>query len=187
MKVLSRWFVRAIVLCSVSCVFFANATETQTRTVEWTELMPVEQLSILMNPPEQLLAIAEGSAQDSIDALDAQDEAMTVYQQALSSGETIDEFNNKSIRIPGFVVPLDFNQNEEVTAFFLVPYFGACLHMPPPPPNQIIYVKSDFGISVENLSDPVWTEGTLTIANNENELGASAYELALTNFSMYEE
>ena len=50
------------------------------------------------------------------------------------------DLNDKDVRIPGFIVPLEYKESEIVTRFLLVPYFGACIHEPPPPPNQTIYV-----------------------------------------------
>ena len=72
------------------------------------------------------------------------------------STRVIEAFDGKAIRIPGFIVPLEQNDEQKATAFFVVPYFGACLHMPPPPPNQILYVEYEEGIAVENLYDPYW-------------------------------
>ncbi len=51
------------------------------------------------------------------------------------------KLSETKVKIPGFVVPLVVNDNGVVSEFFLVPYFGACIHVPPPPPNQIVYVK----------------------------------------------
>ncbi|WP_406609874.1 DUF3299 domain-containing protein [Agarivorans sp. JK6] len=70
------------------------------------------------------------------------------------------ELDSKPIRIPGFVVPLD-TEGELVKEFLLVPYFGACLHYPPPPPNQIVYVTHSKGLQLEDLWEPVWVEGTI--------------------------
>ncbi|WP_205472505.1 DUF3299 domain-containing protein [Agarivorans sp. Alg241-V36] len=70
------------------------------------------------------------------------------------------ELDGKPLRIPGFVVPLDV-EGELVKEFLLVPYFGACLHYPPPPPNQIVYVTYSKGLQLEDLWEPVWVEGTI--------------------------
>jgi hypothetical protein len=83
-------------------------------------------------------------------------------------------------------VPLESDEQQKVIEFFIVPYFGACLHMPPPPPNQIIYAKFKQGIELDNLYEPYWFEGTLLIQTEENELGTSAYEIKLDNIALYE-
>ena len=158
--------------------------------IDWVALMPEDDLSALLNRPEFLNDIADGSAADSIDdfaSKQLEDEQAQRYQQALVSTRVIDEFDGKAIRIPGFIVPLEQNEEQKATAFFVVPYFGACLHMPPPPPNQILYVEYKEGVAVENLYDPYWFEGTVKIDNHESALGTSAYTLVLDSFTLYEE
>lgn len=90
------------------------------------------------------------------------------------------------IRMPGFILPLDAQPGGEISEFLLVPYFGACIHTPPPPPNQIVHVVMDEAIFVERLWAPVWVEGVLTSERNMNELGNAAYTLELTAHEPYE-
>ena len=67
---------------------------------------------------------------------------------------------NKMSRIPGFITPVEFN-GTMVTKFFLVPTAGACIHTPPPPPNQIVLIDYPNGIELVSLATPVWVEGKL--------------------------
>ena len=46
-----------------------------------------------------------------------------------------------TVRLPGFIIPLDARRDGVLDEFLLVPYFGACIHVPPPPPNQLVYVR----------------------------------------------
>ena len=87
------------------------------------------------------------------------------------------EMNNKKIRIPGFIVPVDFGDTQVVTRFLLVPYFGACIHEPAPPPNQTIYAEFEPGYTLESLWDPFWIEGTLLTTRVEEELATASYTL----------
>ncbi|MBT3134435.1 DUF3299 domain-containing protein [Alteromonas sp. ALT199] len=178
----------AVLLSLVSVLNLASATVYE--EIDWVALMPEDDLSALLNRPEILNDIADGSAADSIDDFTSkqlEDEQAQRYQQALVSARVIDAFDGKAIRIPGFIVPLEQNEEQKATAFFVVPYFGACLHMPPPPPNQILYVEYKEGIAIENLYDPYWFEGTVKIDNHESALGTSAYSLVLDSFALYEE
>jgi hypothetical protein len=70
------------------------------------------------------------------------------------------ELNGKSVRIGGYIVPLDFEATN-IKEFLLVPFVGACIHVPPPPANQIIYVKVAKGFDVTGAFDPVTVSGTL--------------------------
>ena len=112
--------------------------------IDWLELMPEEDLNLLENMPE---VSHEGDGPATLP-----DEIMT--------GRVVPEMDGRSGRIPGFVVPLKTTQDMRILEFFLVPYYGACIHVPPPPPNQIIHVKYKKGFKLEALYDPVWIEGT---------------------------
>ncbi|HCG90056.1 MAG TPA: DUF3299 domain-containing protein, partial [Alteromonas macleodii] len=73
----------------------------------------------------------------------------------------VDTFDGKRVKIPGFVVPLE-GTAELTTEFLLVPYFGACIHVPPPPSNQIVYVKFEEGVRIDNIYDAIWVTGELS-------------------------
>jgi hypothetical protein len=89
------------------------------------------------------------------------------------------------VKIPGFVVPLVVNDNGVVSEFFLVPYFGACIHVPPPPPNQIVYVKLAGGIRLGSPEDAFWVTGTLHTQTNGNNLAKAAYTLDASRMELY--
>ncbi len=93
--------------------------------------------------------------------------------------------NGLMIRLPGFVVPLEFNEDQVITQFFLVPYFGACLHMPPPPPNQIVLVDAPRGLTVKELSTPLWISGKLSTQVTENDMAMSTYSLQMMDYERY--
>lgn len=158
--------------------------------IEWVELIPDDDLEVLLNPPSSLFDVPEGSELDSFDAFQGElmlTEETQRFKQAMGSTKVVKTHENKPIRIPGFIVPLRSGEDKKVTEFFVVPYFGACLHMPPPPPNQIIYSSSKTGLEVEDLYEPFWFEGTLTIETNNNTLGTSAYRLILDKVLPYED
>ena len=93
------------------------------------------------------------------------------------STDTLKKLEGKLVRIPGFVVPLDDFQ-EEGAEFLLVPYYGACVHTPPPPPNQIVMVEMGSKKAIKlNLFDAVWMSGRLKIASVESPYGTVGYQL----------
>lgn len=87
------------------------------------------------------------------------------------------DLNGKRVRIGGYVVPLDFDATK-VTEFLLVPFVGACIHVPPPPANQIIYVKSAQGITLKGEFDPVYVTGTITTEGQFTGLAETGYSIA---------
>ena len=74
--------------------------------------------------------------------------------------QVVTALNGQHVKIGGYVVPLDF-ESTNVKEFLLVPFVGACIHVPPPPANQIVYVKADKGFEIAGQFDPVWVTGTL--------------------------
>ena len=155
-----RW---AVLLAAFWCSV-AQAGDYQ--TIEWTELIPEQDLQALMAPPETLEQVPEGDLADQISSelqLRLQDnKALTPYEQALVSTRIRPEFDQRHVRIPGFVVPLQYDEQQRVSEFLLVPFFGACVHYPPPPPNQIIYVTAKAGFQLETLMDAFWVEGKMS-------------------------
>ena len=105
-------------------------------------------------------------------------------QQVLdfSVNKTLD---GNTVKIPGFIVPLDVGKDGMVSEFFLVPYFGACIHVPPPPPNQIVYVRMDKGMALDSIYEAYWITGKLKVTNKTTRLGAAAYQLAGTKIEIY--
>jgi uncharacterized protein len=98
---------------------------------------------------------------------------------AASSGSppaVVASLDGKRVQIGGYVVPLDFDATR-VKEFLLVPFVGACIHVPPPPPNQIVYVKAESGIDVKGTFDPVWVTGTLTVTPAFTGLAEAGYSL----------
>jgi hypothetical protein len=160
------------------------------RTIEWINLMPKDDLDALLNPPDYLADIQDGSIEDQMEnqiknAISAANDDR--YQQALVSANVVPEMDNQAIKIPGFIVPLEFNEDETVTQFFLVPYFGACIHQPPPPPNQIIFVNYPKGLTLESLYDPFWISGILSTSVIQNDMATAAYTMEVQHYELYTE
>lgn len=156
--------------------------------IDWVDLMPKEDFDALSNPPAYLDDIEDGSPEDQLsnqmlNALESSTDSK--YQQALSSVNIVKAYDGKNIRLPGFIVPLEFNAQHEVTEFFIVPYFGACIHVPPPPPNQIIYAQYPEGFAQEALQEAFWLTGKLSTQLTENDLGTSAYTLNVDKVEKY--
>jgi hypothetical protein len=79
------------------------------------------------------------------------------------------KLDGKQVAIAGYLLPLDFNPGG-TTEFLLVPYFGACIHEPPPPPNQIVYVKSSAPFAVTSLFEGVMITGTMRVQSEKKHL-----------------
>lgn len=118
---------------------------------------------------------AKAGAEDAI-SIDWRVLAGLDYTNGKAS-DSLKKLDGKTVRIPGFVVPLDDFQ-EDGAEFLLVPYYGACVHTPPPPPNQIVMVEMEGRKSIKlTLFDAVWMSGKLKIQTVESPYGTVGYTL----------
>lgn len=212
MKILHPWILAAFLAagCGAESATDANsssqgATATSQVTITaitWEDLMPEGEDQKLEELYNQFYADLEARYQQSESTLmqSAQDQATkdqdiaTLIQEGsaddsmdqIGTFNVVEDLNGETVRIPGYVVPFNFSLTSEYDEFLLVPYFGACLHTPPPPPNQILYVKASPSAKVDSIYDPVWLEGTLKTGEFMSELGNSAYELQLSKIEPYE-
>lgn len=106
------------------------------------------------------------------------------YEKGIAS-DSLKRLDGRRVQVPGFIVPLD-DAMEEGAEFLLVPYYGACVHTPPPPPNQMAFVTMQGNRSVKlALFDAVWMEGTLRIVNYDSPYGQVGFTIEGTSMRPY--
>jgi len=169
----------SLILLALSSVASANMLNGEkVEEVEWEQLMPAD-FSL-----DELLGITDEMAM--IDDFDPKaQELLDQMMAAMQSAPVVPEVDGKMIRIPGYVVPLE-SEGQTVTTFFLVPYFGACIHVPPPPSNQIIHVNFEPGTHVENLYDAVWVTGRINTETVSNDMATSGYIMEAFQIEPYD-
>lgn len=97
----------------------------------------------------------------------------------------VKRLDGQQVRIPGFMVPLE-DGADGVTEFLLVPTYGACIHTPPPPPNQIVYAIMPKGKTAKiDIWNPVWIEGELRIKSYESPYGEVGYQMVVQAVKPY--
>jgi len=138
------------------------------RELEWLELMPKAEADAWLSGQ----GVVDHSGSGAV--------------EAFQSAATVGELDGQEIRIPGFVVPVETTAEGKLKEFFLVPYFGACIHVPPPPANQIIYGRLEEPIEMVNIWDAFWMEGTLNIEDVSNETADAAYTMDVAALKLYD-
>jgi len=98
------------------------------------------------------------------------------YKKNAISDETLKSILNTSVKVPGFAVPLTDNM-QAVTEFLLVPNQMACIHVPPPPPNLIVFVRLQKAMKIEDLIGPLWVHGTLRLKTLQSVYGSSSFQM----------
>ena len=160
--------------------------------IMWEDLMPEGSEEALMKEYEAFYAMLEKRyAANATSLMDADPYARIEegyefdFMPQLGGFETVEALDGVLIRMPGYVVPFDFQSDSKLGEFLFVPYMGACIHTPPPPPNQIIFVRADPAIKIADIWAPYWIEGTLMTEKTENDLGNTAYALSMTKIEDY--
>ena len=92
--------------------------------------------------------------------------------------------NGAYIRMPGFIIPFEVT-TEGVTEFLLVPYVGACIHTPPPPPNQLVLANAKSPWPSDKLWEAVWVEGEMSTQMMSTIYGDTGYTLRVDNMEVY--
>ncbi|HSJ95488.1 MAG TPA: DUF3299 domain-containing protein, partial [Myxococcota bacterium] len=133
-------------------------------SISWEDLMPKD-----WNPIKQLQDANPTFTEDSPQAMEAMRE---IWDRA----PTVPALDGAAVRLPGYVVPLEQAQGE-IREFLLVPYFGACIHSPPPPANQIVHVVSGKPPAGMKTMDVVWVSGTLQGKREASWMGVSGYAM----------
>ncbi len=140
--------------------------------IMWDGLIPPDYSAetIMAKYDEQLAKFEDGSPEAS--------EIFRQMQEEFNDAPVNELLNDTLVRLPGFIAPLDY-QNEFITEFLLVPYFGACIHVPPPPANQTVLVKAaeGQGITLEESYSPIWVMGKLTSDETITELATAGYHI----------
>ncbi len=198
------------------CIALVGATgwpgladaERAVRELRWADLMPEgeeerlvalyneyirslirqEQMSLSEAAPEsdEDPAQAGGAGETMPDVFDIPEGSALDVMPQIGTFNTVAALHGEAVRLPGFIVPLTMEERETYTEFLLVPYFGACLHSPPPPPNQIVYVRADPAVKIDSIYDPVWVEGVMQTERHENDTGNAAYTIVLSNLELFE-
>ncbi|MBF0236458.1 MAG: DUF3299 domain-containing protein [SAR324 cluster bacterium] len=90
------------------------------------------------------------------------------------ASEALKHLQGKLVRLPGYIVPLDGDENT-VKQFLLVPTLGACIHVPPPPPNQIVMVNMQKSIPADFMFYAVWVTGSFHIEQKNNDIAEASF------------
>jgi hypothetical protein len=101
---------------------------------------------------------------------------MRQMREVWDNAPTNPKMDGAQVRLPGYVVPLEEFKGE-LKEFLLVPYFGACVHSPPPPSNQIVHVIASPPLKGVRTMDAVWVSGTLTVQRTDSAMGVSSYQI----------
>ena len=139
--------------------------------LEWDDLIP-------KNVLDDLNRLSDG-------VITGEEVPMSPYENPDYYNAVTEEYDGKTVRMPGFVVPIEYS-GVGVTSLLLVPYVGACIHVPPPPPNQLVYVTTDKPYEFKGLFEAVWITGNLTTTPAETDYAEAGYTISDGRVEPYE-
>lgn len=146
------------------------AEVVQAREIEWEELIPEDARGY-----DMYASTIQGQLQSQV-----------VNPGPQPTGtEVVEELNNQQVRLPGYVVPLTGDGPGTVEEFLLVPYMGACIHLPPPPPNQIVYVELSEPFELQSMWEPFWINGTMRVESQHLGIASAAYTIKGATMDSY--
>lgn len=150
----------------------------EARELTWSELVPPDAPALEQQqaPMHDLSQLSNALASESGPPAAQQQPAAPVVQA----------LDGQRIKLPGYIVPLDADDQNRVSEFLFVPFFGACIHVPPPPSNQIVYVTSELGVKLDDLYQPFWIEGPLKVEAASSELAQAGYRMEAEKIYPYE-
>ncbi|QVM97318.1 DUF3299 domain-containing protein [Pseudomonas sp. SORT22] len=148
------------------------------RTLEWQQLIPAGAPVIQpqLAPLHDLSQLSDALAAESAPAA----------RQTAPNAPVVKALDGQQVKLPGYIVPLEVSEEGRTTEFLLVPYYGACIHVPPPPSNQIVHIFSEIGVKVEDLYQPYWIEGQMQVKASSSELADAGYQMEAEKIYAYE-
>lgn len=155
------WWAGLILMCG------AALAADPPREIDWMQLLPPEDVALMRNAPPV-------------------DHTRDLAAQQVMRFNTVAAMDGVSGRIAGYIVPIDQTAEGELTEFFVVPFFGACIHVPPPPPNQIVHAKLAKPVAMPDMWGAYWVTGTIKIERTKSELGSSAYSIDVTSIDPWQ-
>jgi hypothetical protein len=150
--------------------------KTEYTKIKWTDLLPKD-----WKPAQVLKSLNFDDMDDNDPRIE---KALEQYKKLWEEAPANTSMEGQKIKIPGYVVALDF-ESRNIKEFLLVPYFGACVHMPPPPSNQTLFVRAKKALKNIYTMDTVWVSGTLKIQHMSSDVGAASYELSADKIEVY--
>lgn len=148
------------------------------KDMKWDALMPSD-----WDPTKRFKNFDTSKLQDGTPE---SDRFYRQVRETWDNAPTRSDLNGAAIRLPGYIVPLEESKGR-ISEFLLVPYFGACIHSPPPPANQIIHVLPASAAKGIRSMDPVWISGTLVREKTDSYMGAAGYRMRAERVEPYVE
>ena len=156
----------------------ATAVNSPYRQITWDALVPADWDPIRFFRGLNVAKLRDGDPKAI--------EILTKMKKAWNQAPVNASIDGTKVRLAGFIVPLDTDLYH-VKEFLLVPYFGACIHVPPPPANQVVHVFAKQPLDNSQIMGTVWVSGTMRVGKSETDFGGAGYSMHAAAVEPYKE
>lgn len=155
---------------ALGCGWHAAANEQAgpLRTLTWDDLVPPGWDPMKAVDMKEIANLRDGDPRAQA--------ALEKLRRAWDNAPARKELDNTRVKLPGFVVPLSA-EGRNLREFLLVPYFGACVHSPPPPSNQVVHVVMARPAAGVQMMDAVWVSGRMRVTSLSTDMGSASYRI----------
>jgi hypothetical protein len=158
-------------------------TEIEGDVVEilWDDLIPDD----FVQPENPFNTMTQEEIDKLMDGSDESNAELARLEEVFNYAPVVENLDGKRVKIPAYITPLEYNADSLMEEFLLVPYVGACIHVPPPPANQIVHAKSRKAIKMNSIYDPVWAIGVIRAETIKSDLAESGYQIDVERILPY--
>ena len=143
------------------------------RTLRWSDLIPGHLASKPIRPPA-----VDHDGPPSL-------EQFSPWGELPLDDLLVHELDGSDVRLAGYIVPLSMDAEQRIDEFLLVPYFGACIHVPPPPPNQVVYVTTADGLDAARVHMAWVIQGQMRVMTHRSSLADAGYTIAAQKIRLF--
>ncbi len=147
----------------------------------WDDLIPDD----FVQPENPFLTMSQEAIDKLMDGSPESKAELAKLDEEFNYSPVVSELDGLRIKIPAYITPLEYNDQSMIKEFLLVPYVGACIHVPPPPANQIVHAQAREAIKFMGMYEPVWAVGTIRTETVKSDLAESGYRLEVEEVTPY--
>lgn len=147
----------------------------------WDDLIPDD----FVQPENPFNTMTQEEIDKLMDGSDESNAELARLEETFNYAPVVEDLDGKRVKIPAYITPLEYNEDSLMEEFLLVPYVGACIHVPPPPANQIVHAKSRKAIKMNSIYDPVWAIGVIRAETITSDLAESGYQIEVEKILPY--
>ena len=149
--------------------------------IGWQDLVPDD----FVPPENPYITMSQEEIDRLMDGSEESNAEVDRINETLAYAPVVSDLDGQRVKLPAYITPLEYDGSALIKEFLLVPYVGACIHVPPPPANQIVYAEARKAMKFDGMYEPVWAIGTIRAETVTSELAESGYRLDVEQLLPY--